>query len=359
MYGFGGMSGAFGIGTMPDDLARELFAAAKREGVPPATWLRAALDTLGDAPGLAAAVAGGQAPRSSPRSRPAAAPARRSSPPPEFCDDCDREIGGPPESRCKCHDRPPAPKVPPAPTVGFAWEARNVTPSAMKVDPIWPTRLAMARDHVARHGTGLAFLGGIAGRGVYDTAAEHLGRVLDAAKAAGARSLLLDVSSDGGSVPEGLAMIAMLEKFSREVGPTVAYVSGRAHSMAAVIVAACDYAVAAPGASFHVHGVSGGTETERAHLTERLAFILAERTLVPANELRGWMTTEIPLNAYDAEGHGFVNEVGDGARAHDLARRCTGRGRLAAFVSDAKAWGSWRRQVLNDRAAAAQRVTRY
>jgi ATP-dependent protease ClpP protease subunit len=343
---------------MPPDLAAELFAAAKREGVPPAQWLRAALDTFRERPGLAAAVA----------------PARRSSPPRrsvaaevaaarlatrDFCDDCDREIGGPPESRCKCHDRPPAPKIPPAPTVGYAWEARNLTPSAMKTDPIWPTRYAMARDHVARYGAGLAFLGPLAGGGLTDTTAEHFGRVLDAAQAAGARSLIVDVNSTGGDVREGLAMIAMLEKFSKEVGPTIANVSVRAHSMAAVIVTACDYAVASSSASLHVHGVSGGTDQERASLTDRLASILVARTLVPANEMRGWVTTEIALDAYAAQANGLVNEVAGGERAHELARRCTGRGRLVAFVSDPVAWSSWRRCVLHDRAVAAAGVTRF
>jgi ATP-dependent protease ClpP protease subunit len=236
--------------------------------------------------------------------------------------------------------------IPSQPTRGgFAWD---LCPNALPTDVAWHVRVAHARNQVARHGAVLAWLDKpIAQGGACDFRAESFCRELDAAKAAGARALLLTVDSRGGNVEEGLTAVAALEKFSREVGPTVAYVKGDAHSMAGVVAMAADYCVIAPGASMVVHAVHGGDTEDRRKLTNQLRAFLTRRTFLTESQADGMTAStagvDFTFNAHEAVASGLADEVSTFDRAHEVARAASRVGWTASVVN------GWRRRMLGER----------
>ncbi len=86
---------------------------------------------------------------------------------------------------------------------------------------------------------------------------------IDAAEAEGARRLLVIVDSFGGWVACAHAVAARLRRFSREVGPVVAYVV-KADSSAPAVALAADYVVLDPAGRFLIHG-AGGHDRPRTH----------------------------------------------------------------------------------------------
>ncbi len=257
--------------------------------------------------------------------------------------------------RCTCGPPPvyPGPKP-------FAAEADRFRPPhawALAFAPFSPLEFSIAQNSVSAHDRAGAVLlhGGIGGeaRGQF---AFNIGRRLDALKVAGARAVLLDVRSEGGDVAEGLAVIRMLKRASREIGPTVAWISSFANSMASVIAVSCDYALMAPDATMQLHEVSGGRDDHREILQREVLDIYAARTLADRAKLAGYLAGAVRLDALQAHSHGFVDEVAGPERAEEVARAAASGGLWAGPIVAAK---SWRRTVLRERAADASGVVRY
>jgi ATP-dependent protease ClpP protease subunit len=220
--------------------------------------------------------------------------------------------------------------------------------------------LQVARDSVQAHGgAGVAFLDGEIGRNVLrGTSAFNFCRRLDALKAAGARAAVVRVTSGGGDIAEGLAMIRALERFSAETGPVVAFVAGLAGSMASAVALSADYVIADPLAGrFFMHEPSGGTDEHRASLRERIVGIYEARTLLDRTMIEGFMAGEVTLDAYSAHSHGLVDEVADIPRVEVVARAAATAGGL--WAAPIRAANSWRRHVLRERQAYAEGCARY
>lgn len=356
---------------MPQDLAEELRAAAARHGTSPGQLLRAAVQLADDVGGLDLALdatrrsSGARPPRAAARAAPrrSVAPAPRAArvAPPEplmeFCDTCDRQIGGPPVSRCKCYD-PPAAVSPGASPL--ALEAEGVHPSgiavAMKLAraPFAPYELSLARNSVAQHGgAGVVHLQG----GIDGGSAFHVCRMLDASRAAGAKAIVLDITSEGGSVPAGLAIVRAVERLRAAHVPTIASVRHHANSMASVITVSCDYAVLAPAATMSIHEAQGGRDDHLAILRAKLLDTYEARTLMDRAQLAGYLSGAVSLDAQAARSHGFCDEVAGPERLEELARGVAGPAGL--YAGPIAAANSWRRTVLRERQADAEGVTRY
>lgn len=180
---------------------------------------------------------------------------------------------------------------------------------------------------------------------------------LDAAAAAGAKSLHLSVDSRGGVATEALAICRALRRFSNEVGPVVASVERQADSGASLAALAADYCVVSPVAKFHVHDPQGGPRDRRAHLRNAIERIYVERTLLPANKMAEYMAAGVDIEASPAWTYGFADEVADdaSARASLIAKQAATPGGLysrsiaAGRDGQAVAYSSWRQRVLADR----------
>jgi ATP-dependent protease ClpP protease subunit len=180
---------------------------------------------------------------------------------------------------------------------------------------------------------------------------------LDAAREAGAKSLLLHVTSEGGVATEALAMFRALRRFSDEVGPVVAYVDRLAGSGASLAALAADFVVIAPEGRFFVHEPQGGPDDTRAHLRNSLERIYAERTLAPADQLAAFMAGAVHIDSRVAVTYGFADEVGGNERAVAVAKQAASAGGLyganiaAGADGSPLAYASWRQRVLNEREA--------
>lgn len=338
-------------GPMPLDLETELFAAARRDGVPPAKWLRAALDTLRRHPVPVVAIEppGGRAPRSQPRSNAVQRSIRNE------CPDCFGEAGGAGATRCKCYDTPPAltPGAKP-----FAAEAANFHPAGWAVGhklahkAFAPYELSLIRNSIATHGgAAVVFLNGK----VDGSSTFHLCRMMDAARTVGAKAIVLDIRSEGGNVPAGLVVVRALERLRKEHVPTVAVISHQADSMASVIAVSAAYAVMAPEARMCIHEASGGDPAHLEILRAKLLDIYAARTLTDRAKLEGYLAGAVTLDACSAHSHGFVDEVAGPDRMEAVARAAA-RGLYSQAIMAAN---SWRRHVLRERQADADGVVRW
>jgi ATP-dependent protease ClpP protease subunit len=359
MFGMHGQQRTIG---MPSELFRELAAAAARQGVTPARLLQDAID------GTRGPVASRSSP--APRAAARAAPmATASRPAPEFCGACDREIGGPAVSRCKCNDAPPVPRL-----------AAGVRPIAFECSLLESFKAYQALggrppDSTVRHyqastkasgGVALALLHGEIGAsmGTSGTTGSAFCVNLDAARAAGAKALLLDVNSSGGLVTESLAIARGLRRFSNEVGPVVAYVANLAGSGASLAAVSADYVVIAPQATVFIHEPQGGRDDHRPYLRNALEDIYTARTLAPREQLAGYMAGAVTFDSCMAVSYGFADEVGSSQRASAIARQAASTGRLygsqiaAGPEGQPLAYASWRHRTLADRKAQARAARR-
>ncbi len=155
-------------------------------------------------------------------------------------------------------------------------------------------------------------------------------RELEAVEASGTRVVLLVVDSLGGDVVASHALSEALFRFCERGGKVLAYVERAAESSAASYILAADYVVAhrqariAPHLPF-THETAADDDVVRAmtgcHVTE-----LATRTLVSDDELERWLegpggafATSADLGAGEAMEQGFVDFLGNGYRARELA----------------------------------------
>ncbi len=280
-----------------------------------------------------------------------AAPIATLSRPPPVAPPPSRPGGLPRAAPARISSPSPAPAVKP-----FAREASLLESRDAKVSP---ARQALISSWLKRDGFATLRIGGaivsqvdgVSGIMAGEVTAGAVCAELDAIREAGARSLLVVVNSRGGSVAEGLGIVRALRRFSAEVGPVIAWVSGRAHSMAASIATAADFClVDAWGGSFFLHHVHGGEPAARALLDARLSTHLEARTLVDEVTLGGWLDAELTLDAHQAVAHGFADELGDESRARALARDVARAGGLTA-----NAPRTFRQQVLSQRRSEARR----
>jgi len=220
--------------------------------------------------------------------------------------------------------------------------------------PFSPRELSLARNSVAQHGGAacVALQGPIDGASAF-----FVCRSLDAARAGGAKAIVLDVASEGGSVPAGLAVIRAVDRLRAEGVPTIANVARRADSMASVIAVSCAYGVMGPGASMTIHEASGGRDDHLAILRDKLLAIYEARTLTDRAQLAGYLAGAVSLDAQAAHSLGFVDEVAGPERVETIARAAGRSGSL--YATEILAANSWRRTVLRERQADAAGVVRY
>ncbi len=366
------LGGFVGSVVMPPSLAEELAAAAAREGVSPAQMLRAAIDAAQTLHGIDAAA---QAAREQPRARPwlGGPPRPIAGPPPgadgvrgrrgrsvaraasapaieEFCKTCGGEFSSSSDP-CRCVSPGASP---------LAAEAEDIHPAGLAVARMLarrtfsPRELSLARNSVAQHGGAacVALQGPIDGASAF-----FVCRSLDAARAGGAKAIVLDVASEGGSVPAGLAVIRAVDRLRAEGVPTIANVARRADSMASVIAVSCAYGVMGPGASMTIHEASGGRDDHLAILRDKLLAIYEARTLTDRAQLAGYLAGAVSLDAQAAHSLGFVDEVAGPERVETIARAAGRSGSL--YATEILAANSWRRTVLRERQADAAGVVRY
>ncbi len=274
----------------------------------------------------------------------------------EFCDACDREIGGPPESRCACNDPPPAIRPGPSP---LALEVEGSHPSGIAAArklayaAFAPYELNLARESMAAHGGARAvFVDGA----IDDGSAFHVLRMMDAARATGAKAIALNFRSEGGQVAAGLAIVRALDRLRADHVATVGIVSHRADSMASVLAASCHYTVIDPFATMTIHEASGGREEHLAILRSELLDIYEARTFLPRATLQGYLSAAITFDAFGAVQDGLADEVATPERAEAVVRQAAAVGGICGSSIAATPDGrplaySFRQEVLRRRAA--------
>jgi ATP-dependent protease ClpP protease subunit len=171
-----------------------------------------------------------------------------------------------------------------------------------------------------------------------------------AAKAVGARALLLDVNSTGGSIDAGFRMIATIAA-ARASTPVIAYVR-KADSMASAVALSGDFVVIDPRGSFRLHDPSGASPSALAAYRDRLLAVYTARTFMSRALADGYMSGDVRIDAQSAYVEGLADEIGDASRAEDLARAAT----TTAGLWSAPLRDSWRRHILRERAADAAGV---
>ena len=286
------------------------------------------------------------------RAAPAGARAARAVRRDEFCAKCGAELDGAGTWQCAC-----AKPVSPGPAP-FAEEAVAFHPAGLAVARMLarraftPLELSTARASVSAHaGAGVAGLNGA----LDGASAFFVCRSLDALRAAGAKAIVLHITSGGGSVPAGLAIVRAIERLRAEGVPTIACITHHANSMASVVAVAADLALMAPTATMMVHEASGGRDDHLAILKNRLLELYEARTLVDAATLEGYLAGAVTMDAYTAHSYGFVDEVADAARVEEVARAAASSGLWSSTI---RAANSWRQRVLRERAADAEGCVR-
>ena len=126
----------------------------------------------------------------------------------------------------------------------------------------------------------------------------------------------LRINSGGGSIVDGLAIIAALK---RHAGGVTAWIDGIAASMAGAIACAMDKTYIAEGAFLMVHRAStvaaGDADELRAEsaLLERfedgIISIYQNKTGLPEDEIRGYLDPETWFSSMDAMALGFVDAL--------------------------------------------------
>lgn len=147
-------------------------------------------------------------------------------------------------------------------------------------------------------------------------AAKDVAAMLDRHAAAGVKELDLYLSSDGGSVVEGLAIYAQIQRFP---GAVTVHVDGRALSIASVIALAGKRLVMPASAMLMIHEPSAPLFGNAAKLRKAaddldvmcatMRGIYVAATGLPEPKVRKLMADETWLTATEAKRLGFVDEV--------------------------------------------------
>lgn len=141
--------------------------------------------------------------------------------------------------------------------------------------------------------------------------------VVDAVeKAEGAEVLHVYINSPGGSVFEGRAMMAAIQRFE---GTTIAHIDSLCASAATSVALACDQVEMADGAFFMIHNASTlawGDKTvmrDTADILEKIETAIVDdytsKTDKPKDEIVAWMDAETWFTAQEALDNGFVDAV--------------------------------------------------
>lgn len=132
------------------------------------------------------------------------------------------------------------------------------------------------------------------------------------------QTLTVRINSDGGSVPDGLAIYNTLKQHPAK---KVVEVDGYAGSIASIIAMAGDEIRMGEGARMMIHdpaaGVGYGNATELRTLADLLdkirddlVGIYTRRTGQPAPRVRGWMAATTWFSADEARLYGFADQIG-------------------------------------------------
>jgi ATP-dependent protease ClpP protease subunit len=165
--------------------------------------------------------------------------------------------------------------------------------------------------------------GGVTSRQVAEALGQAKGRTLEAF-----------ISSEGGDIFEGMAIMNLISRFD---GRKTAYVDGIAASAASVILMAFDDRVAMPSSQVMVHHAWAGAQGSAAEL-RKLADVLdqtdgqiidvyARRCSQPADVVRGWLDAETYFTAEAALDAGLVDRI---AEPNDTTKNAS-TVRLAAY----------------------------
>jgi ClpP class serine protease len=143
---------------------------------------------------------------------------------------------------------------------------------------------------------------------------------VDAAEAAGARSLLLHITLCGGHIPAAYRIAGRLREFAADGGRVVAFVDGQCDSCAPVVALAADFVAVDPRSWFGFHGAVGGS----AEIAEReIAEIIASRSGMAIEHVAALQADgpEVVHRIYGAEAVslGLADEIGTLERAREIA----------------------------------------
>jgi ATP-dependent Clp protease protease subunit len=151
---------------------------------------------------------------------------------------------------------------------------------------------------------------------------EGVAKEIDRVRAEKATGLDIYLSSDGGSVSDGLAVYAQIQRFA---GDVTIYVDGRALSIASVIALAGSRLVMPESALMMIHSpfsVSMGTAADFRRQADALDVmaatmrgIYASASGLPEARIQKIMEDETWISAADAKALGFVDEVIPNGRA--------------------------------------------
>lgn len=172
-------------------------------------------------------------------------------------------------------------------------------------------------------------VGRIGGPDGYITAA-GVHRELAQARAGYARAVLVTLNSTGGETSAAFYINSGLRLYSKANGRTVAYVprGGQCASAATIVALGCDYVICDPEAiGFMIHAPSGTEDgsiaNSRTVAENRLISLYAERTCLGSlDAIEGLIQGcgDTWMSPWEALGHAFVDEIGDAARATQVAR---------------------------------------
>jgi ATP-dependent protease ClpP protease subunit len=163
---------------------------------------------------------------------------------------------------------------------------------------------------------------------------------VDAAEAAGARSLLVHITLCGGHIAAAYRIAGRLREFAADVGRVVAFIDGQCDSCAPVVALAADFVAIDPRSWFGFHGAVGGS----AEIAEReIAEIIASRSGMAIEHVAALQADgpEVVHRIYGAEAVrlGLADEISTLERAREIAAGAavpeTERARRLALTSAA------------------------
>lgn len=183
---------------------------------------------------------------------------------------------------------------------------------------------------------------------IYGSIGESLGGISAGEFAAtlknakGARSLRVNISSDGGVAFDGLTIFGLLRDFP---GDVTTYNAGLAASAASLILMGGDTILSAPAAVVMIHeantaiaGTAGELERIAAALRVTNASIVGvyeQRTGMPRAKIEKMMAAESWLSAAEAKSLGFIDEITEGEHTARGVNRIAAYARPAAdFAAD-------------------------
>lgn len=136
------------------------------------------------------------------------------------------------------------------------------------------------------------------------------------AQAADAETLNIYINSPGGSVFEGRAMMAEIQRFK---GKTIAHIDSLCASAATSVALACDEVLMSDGAFFMIHNASGMAWGDKAALRETADLLekvegaiiadYTKKTGKEAAEVMAMMDAETWFTAQEALDHGFIDSI--------------------------------------------------